>query len=269
MTMYTSQKQSRFFLSGVRRHALLLMISLLLIMMLVSCGRKGPVRPKLQSLPSAPQDVTLQQKGVNFLLGWTRPEQNQDGSKAEDLTRFRILRLVYAAKDDCPTCRDPEETVATIDLSYPEPAQRIGKRFYWFDGDVSLGYGYLYRIVPITIGRETGEWVDIHRTIQPPPPPPINLEAVSGDQQITLSWQAPALPEGVETVGYNLYRRYAHLPFSPVPINPKPITETTMRDYGLQNGQAYEYRVSILVRIDLDIVESAPTPDLLITPQKR
>ena len=46
--------------------------------------------------------VSLHQQGEILLLGWTMSEQNQDGSAAEDLVGFRILRYVYPPGETCP-----------------------------------------------------------------------------------------------------------------------------------------------------------------------
>ena len=246
--------------------ALLSMLSLSLIMV-TGCGKKGPVRPKLDTLPEAPKQVTLQQQGMLFVLGWTIPEKHEDGSKVEDLTGFRIKRLAYDAAQGCPTCRDPQTEVAEIELKYPDPAQRIGKRLYWRDLDIRTGTGYRYAIVPLTIGGHETPAAKVHLAAMQPPPSPTNLQAEAGDARVSLQWQAPELPEGMELVGYNLYRRYAKRAFPIIPVNQKPLQETHLLDRGLDNGKAYEYRVSALVRAGEQRLESMASPGVLITPQ--
>ena len=246
--------------------ALLSMLSLSLIMV-TGCGKKGPVRPKLDTLPEAPKQVTLQQQGMLFVLGWTIPEKHEDGSKVEDLTGFRIKRLAYDAAQGCPTCRDPQTEVAEIELKYPDPAQRIGKRLYWRDLDIRTGTGYRYAIVPLTIGGHETPAAKVHLAAMQPPPAPTNLQAEAGDARVSLQWQAPELPEGMELVGYNLYRRYAKRAFPIIPVNQEPLQETHLLDRGLDNGKAYEYRVSALVRAGEQRLESMASPGVLITPQ--
>ena len=248
------------------RLALFTMISLALIMM-TGCGKKGPVRPKLTTLPEAPKQVTLLQQGMLFVLGWTIPEKHEDGSKVEDLTGFRIRRLTYDAVEGCPTCRDPQTEVAEIELKYPDPAQRIGKRLYWRDLDIRPGTGYRYAIVPLTIGGHETPAAMVHLAALQPPPAPTNLRAEAGDARVSLQWDGPELPEGMELIGFNLYRRYAKRAFPIVPVNKEPLQETQLLDRGLDNGKAYEYRVSALVRADEQVLESMASPGVLITPQ--
>jgi predicted small lipoprotein YifL len=258
----------RFSASRVPRPAFLIIISLLLIMMTVGCGKKGPVKPKLAALPKAPTRVTLQQQGNLFVLGWTIPTANQDGSDAEDLTGFRIKRLTYDAAEDCPTCREPQTEVAELDITYPAPGQRIGKRLYWRDLDIRRNSGYRYAIASLTLGGEEGPSATIHLAAQQSPPTPTDLQVKAGDAQVRVQWTAPVFPADMNLVGYNLYRRQAKRPFPIIPVNTKPLKETHLLDRGLDNGRAYEYRVSALFRIGDQLLESMTGPGALITPQK-
>ncbi len=257
----------KFFASRVPRPAFIIMVSILLLMMTSACGKKGPVRPKLISLPMASEDVSLQQQGNLFLLSWAIPDKNEDGSKAEDLIGFRVKRLVFNATEACPTCRDPQVEVAKLDLDFPAPGQRLGDRMFWRDTAIDLNSGYRYAIHPLTVGGIECQAAMTHLVAKTPPPAPTSLQVEAGDTQVSLSWQAPELPQELELVGYNLYRRQAQRPFPAVPVNAKPLTETTLVDRGLDNGRAYEYRVSALVRNTSGLIESMATPGALITPQ--
>jgi hypothetical protein len=237
-------------------------------MMTSGCGKKGPVKPKLDSLPEAPKELTLRQKGNLFVLGWTIPTANEDGSAAEDLTGFRIKRLTYDAAEGCPTCREPQTEVAELEITYPAPGQRIGNRLYWRDVDIRLNNGYRYAIAPLTLGGHEGPSATIHLTAQQSPPSPTALQVEAGDAQVKVQWTAPVLSADMTLVGYNLYRRQAKRPFPIVPVNAKPLKETRLLDRGLDNGRAYEYRVSALVRIGDQQLESMTGPGALITPQK-
>jgi hypothetical protein len=247
---------SKFFTSSVQRPAILLVVGLL-IMSLSACGKKGPVKPKLKSLPAAPGDVSLHQQGNNFLLSWTIPTQNQDGSKAEDLESFVIKRLSYAAEESCPTCRDPEERLVELEIDYPAPAVRLGNRLYWRDLEVIAGSGYRYAIAPLTLGNVGGEAAFIHQAWQTPPPTPTGLTAEAGNLSVNLTWDPVGdLPEGQKLVGYNIYRRFTGSLFAPVPINPEPLEQSELNDRGLENGRSYEYRISSLVKTDSARLES-------------
>lgn len=244
----------------------LLAICLLLAMMTTACGKKGPVRPKLTSQPQAPAEATLHQQGDLFVLGWTIPSSNEDGTPVEDLRGFRILRLTYDAAEACPTCREPQEPVAELDLDFPSPGQRIGQRMYWHDTTIQPGSGYRYAIIPISVGKHQGPATSIHLAALEPPAEPSALRAEAGDAQIRLRWSAPALAGGEQLVGYNLYRRLAQRPYPIVPVNATPLKDSSLTDRGLDNDRAYEYRVTAVVERNGQRLESKPTPGVLISP---
>lgn len=240
----------------------------LVLMTQTACGKKGPVRPKstVQALP--PVELTLQQQGNLFVLGWTIPSTKLESGDQLDLTGFLVKRLTYDAADGCPTCREPETAVAEIVLRHPEPAQRIGKKIYWRDLDIRPGSGYSYAIVPLLLGGQQGPAARVHQAAVQPPPAPAGLQVTAGDQRVTLEWAAPGLPAQMQLLGYNLYRRQANRPFPIVPVNAEPLQETRLVDRGLDNGRAYEYRVSALVRVGDLQLESMASPGALITPQQ-
>jgi predicted small lipoprotein YifL len=245
-----------------------MVICLAFVASLSGCGRKGPVQPRLAALPAAPTDVRIAQQGDDFMVSWTIPERNQDGVPAEDLIGFHVYRLIYTAADGCPTCRDPEELVAAIDLRHPELAVRLGKRLYWRDAAVAPGTGHAYLIVPVTIGGHEGAGASSFRAWQAPPPAPAALQAEAGDRQVRLSWTPPtALPAGQLLIGYNLYRRPAAGAFAPVALNAEPLREPRLTDLVGEAGREAVYRVTTLVRSGDVLLESAPSPEAAVTPR--
>lgn len=261
----------KFFLKFQRDRSPLLVIGAILALGLITallggCGKKGPVRPKLDTVPAAPEDVRLIQQGRHFLLSWSIPRTNLDGSPAEDLDGFRIKRLVYDAEEGCPTCRDPDVVVAEIDLRYPEPAQQVGDLLYWRDFDINSGNGYRYAIAPVTVGGDESPPVTIHLLVTAPVASPPAPRTTAGDQEVLIEWDAPPLSEGDLLLGYHLYRRLTDRDFSPVPVNKDPLQVTRLRDRGLVNGRTYEYRVSALIQRNSDVLESLLSPGTAVIP---
>ena len=235
---------------------------------LTACGRKGPVQPRLAALPAAPAELRIAQQGNDFVVSWTLPERNQDGAPAEDLAGFHVYRMIYNAADGCPTCRDPEELVAALELRRPEPAVRLGKRLYWRDEAIAPGTGHAYLVVPVTVGGHEGAGAGQFRAWQAPPPAPAALQAEAGDRQVRLSWTPPAtLPQGQLLLGYNLYRRSATGAFPPVALNGEPLREPLLTDLVGEAGREAVYRVTTLVRSDDQLLESAPSPEAAATPR--
>ncbi|MDT8441602.1 MAG: hypothetical protein RQ723_08065 [Desulfuromonadales bacterium] len=231
------------------RKPLLMLTVLVLIGTLAGCAKTGPVRPKLTSLPASPQEARLVQRGDHLLLSWEAPARNQDGSAAEDLAGFRILRSDFAAADGCPECREPDDLRARIRRASPAPARRIGDRFYWLDEQVEIGRGYRYVIVPVTVGGQRGTPADLRALLTPPLAAPTGLSIRREPGRLHLSWQAPDLAPEMEQLGYNLYRRRIGQTWSPAPLNPQPLSATTLVDIVAADSRDYEYRVSILVNM--------------------
>jgi parallel beta-helix repeat protein len=74
-----------------------------------------------------------------------------------------------------------------------------------------------------------------------PPSAPLNLSAMAGDQQITLTWNPPSFDGGLPITNYRIYRGTT----SGGEIFYAQIGSTlTFPDMGLTNGQMYCYRVS-------------------------
>lgn len=252
------------FTSGAPRLALL---ALVLLLLLTACGRKGSVRPLLTALPAAPQQLRIHQQGESFLVSWHLPANNQDGTDAEDIGGFRIYRSEYAMPEGCPTCREPQDLVAKIDLRYPT-AQLIRERFYWRDLEISEGSGYRYRVVPVTVGGQQGEAAMAHRDRRSPPDPPRLFRVRVEGELALLSWAAPdPLPDEAVLVGYNLYRRSDESQFPVVPLNARPLKVSELTDRSLQRGRSYAYQVSTLVLVDTTLLESTPTEPEQITLQ--
>ena len=232
-------------------------LSLLLLLLGTGCARKGPLQPKLHSLPDAPQPLTILQRGEGLLLGWSLPTRNLDGSPAEDLTGFRILRMTYSSENGCSSCRQPGDLRASIDIDYPEPAQRIGRRFYWLDEQLTVGKGYRYLVQPLTVGGRPGAGADISQVLQCPPPAPEGLQASTEDGVVRVTWQQPALDTGMELLGFQVYRRRGDTPFPPIPLNLQPLQTTELVDESPRDGHPYQYRIGTLVQIGEMRLESA------------
>jgi hypothetical protein len=248
------------------RIALLMTISLVLVSTLAACGKKAPVQPRLASLPAAPAELQIAQQGEEFLLAWALPERNQDGTAVDDLIGFHVYRMTYDAAEGCPTCRDPEELVAAIQLTRPEPAVRFGRHLYWRDIAPAPGTGHAYLVVPVTTGGHEGASAGAYRIWLQPPPAPTALRAEAGDRQVRLSWSPPAtLPQGQILLGYNLYRRQAAGGYAPMALNAEPLREPRLIDFVGEAGRDAGYRVTSLVRSGDLLLESAPSDEALVT----
>ena len=61
------------------------------LLLLTACGKVGDPLPPFIRIPESIQDLAVQQSGHDFILTWTNPARNIDGSAATDLTDVHIL----------------------------------------------------------------------------------------------------------------------------------------------------------------------------------
>jgi hypothetical protein len=225
---------------------------------LAGCGKKGPVRPLNQPVPTAPEEFVLRQQGSQMLLTWTLPMHKEDGSPLTDLSGFRIYRGLYDAVDECPTCLEPRELWRVIDLEYPRDVQRVGDRFFLTDPDLTIGQGYQYRIIPFNRWGQDGLPALSRQALGEAPPAPVGVSAESRSGRLVVTWQpVTALPAGLEMVGYKVYRRRPGGAFPPAPRNLQPLSGFSFEDRDFEGGKTYLYAVRTVVRQGDRIIESA------------
>ena len=245
-----------------------MVIPLLLLLTLAACGKKGPVRPLLQALPAAPQNLTVQQQGKRFLLSFGLPTRNQDGSPLTDLQGFQVYKMKYDPAQDCPECRDTSVLLQSIDLDYLRGVRRSGDHLELWDRGLEAGFGYQYRVVPVNRQGASGLPVVVKRQYFQPPPAPLALQATSHDQMARLQWQPPSTgsPAG-ELEGFNIYRRRPGSPFPPLPVNHTPVKKSPYEDFGLENGTTYEYALRSVIKVSGVEVESPLSDTVAATPE--
>lgn len=237
---------------------------ILFLLILPACGHKGPVRPLEVRLPAAPEVFEITQRGETFLLGWTIPTVNQDGSPLTDLDGFRVYRMRYLPQDDCPECRDTSALWREIDLDYLRDVRRIGNRLFMADADLQIGYAYRYRVVPVTTRRRPGAAAVAQRPFVLPPSPPAHVSASGHNRMVRLRWSPPA--DASEIVGYNIYRQSEAEPSPFLPVNPAPIDALSHEDFGLTNQATYHYHVRTVVGHGSQRVESPPSESVGAVP---
>lgn len=248
------------------RHAVFLPIFLiiLLLVFLSACGKKGPVRPLLKAEPAAPGRPEVRQIGGEILLFVDLPERNLDGSPLLDLAELRVYRRETAG-GVCLECDEPTELWRSID---PLTARREGQRLTIRDADVRLGYGYRYRLVPVTRSGMSGAAAGLARELHPFPSAPQGLTATGFDRMVRLQWlPSTDLAPGWTSPGCQIFRSSAAAPFGSTPLTPLPVTGGSFDDLGPVNGLRYHYLVRCLTEQGEIRVESPSSSIVSVTPQ--
>ncbi len=175
--------------------SLLLMLFLLPVILLASCGRKGPPTLPVYEQPPAPSELTVVHREGEIVLEWDYPSR-----KRRMVKEFRIMR-------------SGTSIAATRELSY-------------VDSDIKTAREYSYKVLALSKEGVPGEGSrEVKLKVLEVPSAPAGLEAEVVARGVRLRWSH--LQEGVL---FNVYRS-AEKGLSPLrPANREPITSTEFID---------------------------------------
>ncbi len=247
----------------MHRKKLILIVSLILLT-LISCGKKGNPLPKGLPVPAGISDLRGDVKDSLLFISFTIPTRNQDGTEVRDLEGFRILK-------GCGGCAGGLERWKDIRLTDKEGYTIRDGRLYTYDNDLKEGFDYGYRVFAFTTKGIQGEGSNTFSiTWQKTPPPPKNVTAKAGDARVTLTC------EKEQDAFYNVYRIEEGI-YPLFALNTSPLGTCELTDMGLQNGREYRYEVravriyngipfegegTIIAAVPKDMTPPAPPKDL-------
>jgi len=242
------------------------LLVLMVFLLLMGCGKRGPVRPLIEKLPQSVTAAELIQRGNGFLLSWKMPTENQDGTRLDDLDHVEIRRVFAPPAEFCSECPTPWPLIARISPQLPAPAKRIKQTYLLVDRGAETGQVAHYRLTVLNREGHASVPVDLQRIWRRPQAAPVLVKSVVGDRSVTLEWRPASVPEGASFVGYQLYRREAESEFSLLPMTIRPLEKPEFSDYGLRNGQTYVYRITRLSEVDGQRCESLPSAEIWVVP---
>ena len=244
------------------RRLMIRVIPLLLGAALVAgCGKKGPLVPPDALLPAPVSDLAVAQKAERFEVSWSIPSKQEGGAALGDLQGFMLFRrLVLPPEQDCEECPGAYATLGKYDLEYLQGARRAGSRLLVEDANLNRGSSYQYKVRSYTKDGTQSRDSNLARHAALLPPPPPTLQASSTAASITLTIAASP-PEAGVLVGYKIYRRDIRDAVS-IPLTRTPITSTTFEDTQTVFGKRYSYRVTSVVEVSKETVESAPSNEV-------
>lgn len=233
---------------GMRCTVILFFISLV-----GGCGLKAKPRPPQVLVPEAPTLLRAQVEAQGVRLSFTLPTRNRDGSGLTDLEIIEVQRASIE-EEECPTCPTAYTPVAQIRYEYPQGEVLPSGRMSLLDRPESPG-SYRYRVLAINAkGTKSRPSAPVGIFWDVPPAAPRSLEAVAGDQKVSLRWEpvtqradAQSLEKG--SVVYQVFRAREGGEFGVVPLTSTPIEEPEYIDTAVQNGVDYSYKVRALRKV--------------------
>jgi uncharacterized protein len=253
---------------------------------LAACGKRGPPVAPERKLPAAVQNLQGTVEGGSIRLSWTLPKIRLDRSALKEVRRTEVYRrledgtieeparpavLVFGGLFGPAPGVPGFERVANITIAEPGQAQVQGNEVTYTDTqDLTTGHRYTYVVVAVDeSGRPSPPSNRVVVALAAAPGPPPRVEALPGDAQVRLSWEAPAtLADGSpapEDLVYDVFRATA--PGAPTgrPLNPEPITSRQYVDLTAQNDVTYQYAVR--ARLGPGGAQSQSSPVATATPE--
>jgi len=113
------------------------------VLLVVSCGRKGPPRAPELAVPETIKDLKADAGERGIVLTWSRPTRYLDGKSLDDLAGFVIFRKEITQA--CPECPAPYRQRVTLNV---EDQQKFIKKqkFRYVDGELTSQVNYVYRV---------------------------------------------------------------------------------------------------------------------------
>jgi len=241
-----------------RRCFLLLFVSGLIVM--ASCGKKGPIEPPLVRVPQAVENLDLIQRGSTFLLTWANPSAYIDGNLLGEVTEIEIWMIKGdrgaggAAKTwTAEEFESKAELLTRIDTDRFASLLRTGAK-----PEAQLTYGYALagedigrKVLTFSLRvrdlkkRASGFAVPVSLEALTPPVPPQKVQAVVFEDHIQVSWESPeqAQKEATppRTASTNVYRSDGGNAASR--LNSAPLKKSEFQDKDFLLGRTYRYFV--------------------------
>ena len=263
-----------------RLAALIVVLSLVV----VACGKKGPPLPPLVKLPVAPSDLTAARRADTVDLQLTVPSANTDSSRPANVARLEVYALtgplmvseaevlkqgtkvasipVKAPRDPDATFDpdDPEQSAADTEPPEGEGLDQgaVARVQETLTTSAAAGSAPATAVVRTYVGvgiTTKGRRGPLSRRaavpLGPSPSPPPRPEVTYTETAVTVAW-----PPG-PTMAYNVYEVSES---SETQLTKSPTSETQYTDARMTWGATRCYAVRSVEMVDRLAVESEATP---------
>lgn len=236
--------------------------AILMLSMMVGCGRKGPPLPPQIRVADTTRDLDVFQESREAVLTWSYPDITTAGGPLPDLESVEVWRATIPAGREPPdvTQRDRElryrlleaegELLATLDDAGLDDATRGSKLRFRDDLDLwQEAYGgeerwvVWYAVRSVCCRKRESEFSNIARLVpQLPPEAPARLVVSPEATGIVIAWSPE---EGLKTIVER-----AHADDDWRVVTREPVTDQQWRDEGVEQGERWRYRLRFVRTVD-------------------
>ena len=176
--------------------------------LLCSCGKKGNPTLKSYEKPVPPTALTALHRESEILIFWSFPKD-----KEQEIKGFYLMKAISPPRS---AGNAVSQKIAFLNNDIR----------HYIDKDFKTGTPYEYKIVSHTLKDITSNDSNILR-ISPGavPSPPGNIQLKAEHDSLILSWESAG-----DKIFYNIYKRKEKGKYQLMPVNKKPLKETSFRD---------------------------------------
>jgi hypothetical protein len=248
------------------------------------CAAPGDPTARHPVVPVAVADLTALQYGNSFELAFTLPSKSMDREALAEHPAIEIYRA------QLPPGTPPDKKTAWR-LAYTIPSEQVdrylkGEHIEFRDPLTAddfaraAGSSLAYRVRTRAVkARASADSNAVVARIYPAPEAPRELHVSVTESALIVSWAEPALPPGASSRTFRVYRGLAapgqeNAPQdisqaklkSPLELEgPSPSNE--FRDAHFEFGTSYLYTVRAVAQYGADLVESADSLPVVVTPR--
>ena len=252
--------------------------------LLAGCAAPGDPSPRHPVVPVAVADLTARQSGSDVVLMFTVPTKSADRESLAEAPSIEIYRASLP-----PGATASPKTAWR--LAYTIPSEQVDSylkdshfefrdpltedQLSHTDGS-SLAYMVRTRVVK---ARASNDSNIVSERVYPPPEAPGALRASVTESALLLGWSASPLPAGASPGGYRVYRAEVESAQEPLPQDLSqaklkspfellgPSSTTSFSDPDFEFGKTYLYTVRSAALYGGDLVESADSTPVRVTPR--
>ena len=261
-----------------------LVFSLLVSMLLAGCAAPGDPSPRHPVVPEKITDLTARQYGNAMDLTFTLPTRAVDREALPEPPSIEIYRVAL------PPGAVPDRKT-NWQLAYMIPSERVdsylrGEKIDFHDplrtDDFArtAGSSVAYKMrARATKSRASEDSNVVRANIYPPPDEPRDARVSVTEPALIVTWADGTVPPGATPRGYRVYRTEIEPGEALAPQDASkaklkmPLvlegssTTNEFRDSDFEFGTAYLYTVRTVAQFGADLVESADSSPVAVTPR--